>query len=88
MDIRQLFAANLRRIRHEKGFSQEELAYEADVDRAHVSKIERSLTYVGLEIIEKFSKVLGMPPDEFLKPVSRRSVKKPAEKLSDRRLKR
>lgn len=71
MDIRQLFAANLRRIRHEKGFSQEELAYEADVDRAHVSKVERGVTYVGLEIIEKFAKVLGVPPDAFLQPIGR-----------------
>lgn len=76
MDIRQLFAANLRRIRHEKGFSQEELAYQADVDRAHVSKIERSLTYVGLEIVEKFSKVMGVAPAEFLQPIARRSTKK------------
>lgn len=76
MDIRQLFAANLRRIRHEKGFSQEELAYAANVDRAHVSKIERSLTYVGLEIVEKFSKVMGVAPAEFLQPVIRRSAKK------------
>jgi len=88
MDIRELFAANLRRIRAEKRLSQEELAYEADVDRAHVSKIERSLTYVGLEIVEKFSKVLGEPPDAFLKPMSRRSARKPAEKPSDRRPKR
>lgn len=88
MDIRQLFAANLRRIRQEKGFTQEQLAHDSEVDRAHVSKLERGIAYVGLEIIGKFSKVFGEPPDAFLKPVSRRSAKKPAEKLSGRRLKR
>jgi transcriptional regulator with XRE-family HTH domain len=72
MDIREIFAANLRRIRKEKGLSQEDLAYDANVDRAHVSKIERGVTYVGLEIIEKFSKVLGVPPDAFLQPIGRR----------------
>jgi transcriptional regulator with XRE-family HTH domain len=76
MDIRQLFAANLRRIRHEKGLSQEDLAYEANVDRAHVSKLERGLAYVGLEIIEKFAKVLGVPPDLFLRPLPRKAAKK------------
>lgn len=76
MDIRQLFAANLRRIRHEKDLSQEELAYEADVDRAHVSKIERSLTYVGLEIVEKFSKALAVEPAEFFQPVPRKVAKR------------
>lgn len=76
MDIRQLFAANLRRIRHEKGFTQEELAHDSDVDRAHVSKLERGIAYVGLEIIGKFSKVLGVSPDAFLKPLGRKSAKK------------
>jgi transcriptional regulator with XRE-family HTH domain len=72
MDIRQLFAANLRRIRHEQGLSQEDLAHRADVDRAHVSKVERGVTYVGLEIIGKFSKVLGVPPAAFLQPMGRK----------------
>ncbi len=76
MDIRDIFAANLRRIRKEKDLSQEELAYEAGVDRAHVSKIERSMTYVGLEIVEKFSKVMGVPPAEFFQPVPRKVSKK------------
>jgi transcriptional regulator with XRE-family HTH domain len=78
MDIRQLFAANLRRIRHEKGLSQEELAHESEVDRAHVSKLERGIAYVGLEIIGKFSKVLGVAPDAFLRPLARKSAKKRA----------
>ncbi|RTL77236.1 MAG: XRE family transcriptional regulator [Bradyrhizobiaceae bacterium] len=88
MDIRDIFAANLRRIRKEKDLSQEELAYEAGVDRAHVSKIERSKAYVGLEIVEKFSKVLAVPPDALLKPLMRRPVKKPTEKLPGPRLNR
>lgn len=67
-----MFVANLPRLRKEKGFSQEDLAHDADVDRAHISKIERSVTYVGLEIIEKFAKVLGVPPDAFLQPIGRK----------------
>lgn len=76
MEIRQLFATNLRRIRQEKGFSQEDLAHEAGVDRAHVSKLERELAYVGLEIIEKFASVLKVPPDAFLRPLPRKPTKK------------
>lgn len=76
MDIRQTFAANLRRIRAEKGLTQEGLAHEAEVDRAHISKIERSLTYVGLEIVEKFAKTLGVPPESFLRPISGKMRKK------------
>jgi transcriptional regulator with XRE-family HTH domain len=73
MDLRQLFATNLRRIRHQRGISQEELAYEAGVDRAHVSKVERGITYVGLEIIGKFSVVLDVEPAEFFKIAGKRA---------------
>ena len=72
MDLRHRFATNLRRVRHEKGISQEALAYEAGVDRAHVSKIERAVTYVGLEIMGKFAEVLEVDASEFLKPPARR----------------
>ena len=41
MDWRQVVAANLRRIRRERGFSQETLAYEADVNRTYISKLEK-----------------------------------------------
>ena len=34
MDLHQLFATNLRRIRHQRKLSQEGLAHEAGVDRA------------------------------------------------------
>jgi transcriptional regulator with XRE-family HTH domain len=71
MDLRHRFATNLRRIRHDRGISQEGLAYEAGVDRAYVSRIERALTYVGLEIIGKFAEVLKVDPAEFFKAPTR-----------------
>ncbi len=42
------------------------------MDQAHVSKIERAVTYVGLEIIGKFAKVLDVDPAEFFKPTTRK----------------
>jgi transcriptional regulator with XRE-family HTH domain len=66
MDLRQVFAANLRRARHLKGMSQEALAYEAGVNRTYLSKLERGATYVGLEIIEKLSDVLDIEPADLL----------------------
>ena len=65
--MRQVFAANLRRPRHEKGLSQEELAHEADVNRTYMSKLERGGSYPGLEIIGKLAAVLEVEPAEFLK---------------------
>lgn len=67
MDLREVFAWNLRRLRHGKGLSQEELAYEADVNRSYMSRLERGATFVGLEIIGKLAHALGAEPAEFLK---------------------
>ena len=65
MDLRQRFAINLRRIRHHRGVSQEGLANEAGVDRAYLSRVERAVTYVGLEIVGKLADVLEVDPVEF-----------------------
>ncbi|WP_316192409.1 MULTISPECIES: helix-turn-helix transcriptional regulator [unclassified Bradyrhizobium] len=51
--------------------SQEDLAYEAGVDHAYASRIERAVTYVGLEIIGKFAEVLKVDPVEFFVTPSR-----------------
>jgi len=72
MDLRQVFANNLRRLRHAKGLSQEELAYEAEVNRSYMSRLEKGATYVGLEIIGKLADVLDVDPAEFLKSPKRR----------------
>ena len=76
MDLRQVFAANLRRLRHAKGLSQEDLAYEADVNRTYMSKIEKGATYVGLEIIGKLAAVLDVEPSDLLRPPPRRSARR------------
>lgn len=74
MDLRQLFALNLRRIRHERKLSQEALAHDSEIDRAYLGRVERAITYVGLEIIEKLAAVLDVDPAEFfLRPTRKRS---------------
>jgi transcriptional regulator with XRE-family HTH domain len=75
-DLRQVFATNLRKLRHTAGLSQEELAYSADVNRTYMSKLEKGASYVGLEIIGKIASVLEVEPAELLKlPRTRRRQK-------------
>jgi transcriptional regulator with XRE-family HTH domain len=66
MDLRELFASNLRRIRHERGLSQDDLAYEADISRSYLSQIEKGTFHVSLKIIGKLSEALHVEPAEFL----------------------
>lgn len=73
MDLREVFAANLRRLRNKKGVSQDELAYEAEVSRSYLSQLEKGAFYASLRIIEKLAKALEAEPAEFLKGPPRRS---------------
>ena len=79
MDLRQRFATNLRRIRHQRGVSQEGLAHDAGVDRAYLSRVERAVTYVGLEIVGKLADVLGVDPVEFFRKPTRSGSKRKAD---------
>ena len=76
MDLREVFAANLRRLRHSKGLSQEELAYEANINRTYISKLEKGISYAGLEIIGKIAAVLNVEPATLLKLPMRRRLNK------------
>jgi transcriptional regulator with XRE-family HTH domain len=71
MDLRQVFATNLRRERHRKAFSQEELAFRAKINRTYISKLETAATWAGLEVVAKLAKVLGIEPAELLKKPKR-----------------
>ena len=67
MDLRSVFATNLRRLRHERGMSQDDLAYEAEISRSYLSQLEKGSFYASLKIIGKLSTVLRVEPGEFLK---------------------
>ena len=66
MDIRELFGANFRRFRLQAGLSQEAVAIRMDVDRAHVSAMERGQQNVTLLTIWHASQALGVRPAALL----------------------
>jgi len=67
MDLREAFATNLRRLRHAKGLSQDDLAYEARVSRSYLSQLEKGAFYASLKIVGKLAMVLEVDPAELLK---------------------
>lgn len=72
MDLREVFAGNLRRARHAKGLSQDDLAYEAEMSRSYLSQLEKGAFYASLKIIGKLAEVLDVEPSELLKTSTRR----------------
>ena len=64
--IRLTLAANLKKLRLEKGLSQEALGFKCKVPDVYISKIERSILNVGVDNLEKIAKALGVKPCELL----------------------
>ena len=57
---RQRVAANLKRLRKERGLSQEAMAELADFHRTYVSQLERCVTNISLDGLERLAKALGV----------------------------
>jgi transcriptional regulator with XRE-family HTH domain len=62
MQIRRVFAANLRKGRTAAGLSQEELAHRAGIDRTYVSALERGVYSATIDMVAKLAEVLGVEP--------------------------
>ena len=66
-DLRNTVARNLRRFRTEKGWTQEELAFRAKVDRSYISQLETGVYSASVTMLGKLAKALGVNASEFLK---------------------
>jgi transcriptional regulator with XRE-family HTH domain len=67
MGVREILAANLRRLRKKQGLSQEELAYRANIDRTYISSIERGVYAVTIDILDRLARALDVEAWELLK---------------------
>lgn len=61
MDIKLIFGKNLKIYRKTKKFSQEELAEKVNISVKHLSSIERGLTFVSADLLEKLSTSVDVP---------------------------
>lgn len=66
MELRDVLAANVRRRRRRLGISQEELASRADIDRTHVSKIERRIHSPTVDVLGRLAEALETEACELL----------------------
>jgi transcriptional regulator with XRE-family HTH domain len=73
MKLRAIVARNLRILRKQKGLSQEELAFQARINRNYVGQIEREEKSPTVDVLEKLTKVLEVDPPELL--ATKRQIK-------------
>jgi len=71
MDLREVFATNLRRWRNARGLSQDDLAYEAEVSRSYLSQLEKGANYASLKIVARLAQAFDIEPAELLRMPAR-----------------
>lgn len=71
MQARALVAWNLRRIRVERGLSQERLAFDSGIDRAYLGSLERGTQNPTVDTLDKLADLLGVAVGELFKEPSK-----------------
>lgn len=66
---RELVGKNIRRIRVERGVSQERLAFDANVDRSYLGGIERFDENPSVDTLDKIAAILNVGVLEFFLPI-------------------
>lgn len=66
MDIRVVFARNLKHYRQACGLTQAALAAAMEVDRAHVSAMERGQQNVTLQTLQRVAAHLDVAPAKLI----------------------
>jgi transcriptional regulator with XRE-family HTH domain len=64
--LRDVLARNLRNLRKERRFSQEEVAHRAVISPEYVSLLERAAKSASVDVIERLAKALGVEPHHLL----------------------
>ena len=60
MDSRKLVGRDIRKIRREKGWSQEKLAFESGVHRTYISGVERGARNPTVLVLGRIAEALGV----------------------------
>ncbi|MGX1787064.1 helix-turn-helix domain-containing protein [Bosea sp. NPDC055332] len=60
MDLKEVMAVNLRRLRHDKKMTQEELADRAGLSARYIGAIERANKSASVTILGRIAEALGV----------------------------
>ena len=66
MDIRRRVGINVRRVREERGYSKEELAFESGLHRTYISWVERGIRNPTMRVLDRIASALKVPAARLL----------------------
>ena len=67
MDLKEVMAVNLRRIRHGKQLTQEELADRSGLSARYIGAIERADVSASVTVLGQIADAMSVEPGELLK---------------------
>lgn len=67
LHARMILAKNIRALRGELGWSQEELARKSGLHRTYVGAVERGERNISIDNIERLAKTLNVNPSELFR---------------------
>lgn len=70
MSVYEKLATKIRKLRHQNGWSQEELADRSGLHRTYISHVEGGKRQISLETVCKLAKALEISPSELIKGIS------------------
>jgi transcriptional regulator with XRE-family HTH domain len=66
MDLKEVMAVNLRRLRHDKQMTQEDLAERSGLSARYVGAIERADVAASVTVLGQIAEALDVEPGELL----------------------
>ena len=67
MDLKEVMAVNLRRIRHDKQMTQEELADRAGLSARYIGSIERADVSASVTVLGQLAAALGVDAADLIR---------------------
>ncbi|WP_201413761.1 helix-turn-helix domain-containing protein [Mesorhizobium sp. J8] len=68
MDLKEVMAINLRRLRHDQDLTQEELAARAELSMRYVGSIERAQVSASVSVLGRLATALNVDPCDLIRP--------------------
>lgn len=71
MDLKEIMAVNMRRLRHDQNVTQEELAARSGLSMRYVGSIERARVSASVSVLGRIAKALNVDPCELIRKKTR-----------------